>query len=97
MRAVLLTGFVALCAIAVSIFTAGSLPPDLDTADRISVSLVGETDMLDRLSLVLQHKSVSSLGAEDHILFPENFEALHSTLFDAFPDVFKTLDLEVVS
>ena len=97
MRAALLTGVVALCAVAVGVLNAGPTAPDLDTADRINISLVGETDMLHRLSQALQHKTVSSLAAEGHVLVPETFKALHTTLFDAFPEVFKTLDLEVVS
>ena len=97
MRLALATTAVAICAIALRMLRSGDFAPDLDTATRVTVQLTDDLKVLDRLSATLSHKTVSSLAAPDHILAPENFEALHATLFKAFPEAFKTLKLEVVS
>ena len=98
MRLAMITTAVTAVAIGLRYLRSGSFSPDLDTAPRVKIQLADdESVILGRLSAALSHKTVSSLAASDHILVPENFEALHATLFDAFPEAFKTLKLDVVS
>ena len=98
MRFVLISTAVTALAIGLRFLRSGSFSPDLDTAPRLDIQLTAdESVILGRLSAALSHKTVSSLAASDHILVPENFKALHATLFDAFPEAFKSLKLDVVS
>lgn len=97
MRLALAITVVAISAGLLRVLRSDDMSPDLDTAASVNVQLTDKRDMLDRLGAALRHKTISSLAAPDHALAPDSLSALHTTLFEAFPEAFTTLKLELVS
>ena len=92
----LLAGAVALCAVLAGLSTVWRVPQDLDTAQRVQISLRDEQAAVKRLSAALAQKTLGDKTADNNVRHPEPFRALHKTLKASFPTVFDALKLDIV-